>query len=255
MNSQVNVKSSKHQEYSNRFVKEIRDRSNKIIEVFLIGYFIFGLAIASYYDTWFIAVVVGGLLLSSYFLSKKLFSNGTVNQYVASTCVGIFMGQFIYQMHGMFEMHFFAFIGATLMITYQNWKAQIPLTLVIVLHHAVFGYIQYQSFTTNAENVIYFTQLDYMDIQTFLIHCFLAVIILVICCLWAYDLNKRTWENARNIAAVEEITNKLTLNLEYASQLSNGIYDDQVEIDDNDPLGSVLKELHQKLKSYSVASR
>ena len=211
MNSVLNLKSAKYHDYNNRFLKEIRDRSNKLIELFLIGYFIFGLAIATYYDTWFIAVVVGGLLLSCYFLSKKLFPNGTVNQYVASACVGIFMGQFIYQMHGMFEMHFFAFIGATLMITYQNWKAQIPLTLVIVLHHAVFGYIQYQSFTANSENVIYFTQLDYMDLQTFIIHCFLAVIILVICCLWAYDLNKRTRENARNIAAVEEITNKLTV--------------------------------------------
>src|SRR5688500_631692 len=255
MNSAVNLQSSKHQDYHNRFIKEIRDRSNKLIEIFLIGYFVFGLAIATYYDTLFIAVVVGGLLLASYFLSKKLFPNGTVNQYVASASVGIFMGQFIYQMHGMFEMHFFAFIGATLMITYHNWKAQIPLTLVIVLHHAVFGYIQYQSFTTNSENVVYFTQLDYMDLQTFVIHCFLAVIILVICCLWAYDLNKRTRENARNIAAVEEITNKLTLNLEYASQLSNGIYDDQVEIDDNDPLGSVLKEINKKLKSYSLVSR
>lgn len=174
---------------------------------------------------------------------------------MASTCVGIFMGQFIYQMHGMFEMHFFAFIGATLMITYQNWKAQIPLTLVIVLHHAVFGHIQYQSFTTNSENIVYFTQLDYMDLQAFVIHCFLAVIILVICCLWAYDLNKRTRENARNIAAVEAITNKLMLNLEYASQLSNGNYDVQVEIDEDDPLGSVLKDINKKLKSDSLVSR
>lgn len=255
MNSIVNHQASKHQEYNHRFIKEIRQRSNKLIEIFLVGYFIFGLAIANYYDTFFIALAVGGLLLSCYFLSKKLFPNSTVNQYVASTCVGVFMGQFIYQMHGMFEMHFFAFIGATLMITYQNWKAQIPLALVIVLHHAVFGYIQYQSFSTNSENAVYFTQLDYMDLQTFIIHCFLAVIILVICCLWAYDLNKRTRENARNIAAVEEITNKLTTNLEYASQLSNGVYDDTIEIDENDPLGAVLKEINQKLKSYSVASR
>src|SRR5688572_15269642 len=171
MNSVINLQLPKRQDYHHRFIKEIRDRSNKLIEIFLVGYFIFGLVIATYYDTFFIALVVGGVLLSSYFLSKKLFPNSTVNQYVASTCVGVFMGQFIYQMHGMFEMHFFAFIGATLMITYQNWKAQIPLTLVIVLHHAVFGYIQYRSFTTNSENVIYFTQLDYMDVQTFIIHC------------------------------------------------------------------------------------
>ncbi len=251
MNSVVNLQSSKHKEYHNRFIKQIRDRSNNLIEIFLIGYFVFGLAISAYYDTWFIAIAVGGLLLATYFLSKKLFPNSTLNQYVASACVGIFMGQFIYQMHGMFEMHFFAFIGATLMITYQNWKAQIPLALVIVLHHAIFGYIQYQSFTTDSENAVYFTQLDYMDLHTFLIHCFLAVIILTICCLWAFDLNKRTRENARNIATVEEITNKLTVNLEYASQLANGVYSDHSGVDDNDPLGSVLKDLSKRLKSYN----
>jgi hypothetical protein len=246
----------KQKDYHNRFQKEIRDRSDKLIEIFLAGYFIFGLVIATYYGTWLIAIIVGSLLLATYFLSKKLFPNTRVNQYVASTAVGIFMAQFIYQLHGMFEMHFFAFIGATLMITYQNWKAQIPLSAVIVLHHAVFGYIQYQSFSTDAENVVYFTQLDYMDLQTFIIHCFLAVIILGICCLWAYDLNKRTKENARNIIAIENITNKLTLNLEYASQLANGIYDDTtLQVDEDDPMGSLLKEIDQKLKKLSLVNK
>jgi hypothetical protein len=248
MKKDLELTSTKNPEYKNRFKNQIRERSNKLIEIFLSGYFIFGLAVASYYDTWLIAVSIGGLLLLTYFASKKLFPDGTVNQYVASTSVGVFMGQFIYQMHGLFEMHFFAFIGATLLITYQNWKAQIPLTIVIVLHHAIFGYFQYQAFTTNAENPVYFTQLDYMDMQTFIIHCFLAVIILGICCLWAYDLNKRTTENVKNIISIENITNKLTLNLEYANQMANGIYDD-FEADESDPLGSVLIEINKKLKA------
>jgi hypothetical protein len=141
------------------------------------------------------------------------------------------------------------------MITYQNWKAQIPLSLVIVLHHAIFGYFQYVSFSTNSENVVYFTQLDYMNLQTFIIHCFLAVIILGVCCLWAYDLNKRTKENVRNIVGIEEMTNKMTLNLEYASQLANGVYDDQLEADPNDPLGSALIDIKKKLSKASLQSK
>jgi methyl-accepting chemotaxis protein len=243
----------KQQEYNNRFVAEIRKRSNKIIDLFLIGYFVFGVAIAPTYDTWLVALTVGPLLLAVYFLARKLFPDGTIVQYVASTSVGVFMGQFIYQMHGMFEMHFFAFIGSALMITYQNWKAQIPLTIVIVGHHALFGYLQYESFSAELENIVYFTQLDYMTLQTFIIHCFLAVIILGICCLWAFDLNKRTHENIRNIGAIEEITNKLTLNLEFASQLANGIYDDKIEADANDPMGHLLIDIRQKLKAQLVA--
>jgi methyl-accepting chemotaxis protein len=255
MNPTIKISSKNREATVNRFVQDIRDRSNKLIEIFLIGYFLFGLAIAAYYDTWVVAISVGGLMLALYFIAKKLYPNSTVIQYVASAAVGVYMGQFIYQMHGMFEMHFFAFIGATLMITYQNWKAQIPLSLVIVVHHAIFGYLQYQSVVNGADNAIYFSQLEFMDLNTFIIHCFLAVIILIICCLWAHDLNKRTHENARNILAVEEITNKLTLNLEFASQLANGVYDDHLEVDDNDPLGSVLKEIRDKLKSPQMAKR
>jgi len=234
--------------YLDRFTREINKRSDKLIEIFLIGYFLFGLVIAALYDTWFIAIAIGGILLAIYFLSKKLFPDGNVNQFVASAVVGIYMGQFIYQTHGLFEMHFFAFIGATLLITYQNWKVQIPLTLVIILHHAIFGYLQYKTFLQSTDSRVYFTQLNYMDLQTFIIHCFLAVIILTICCLWAYDMKKRTSENAKNILAIEELSSNFSKNLEFANMLAHGVYDQAAEVDGNDPFAAVLLELQSKLK-------
>jgi len=234
--------------YLERFTREINKRSDKLIEIFLIGYFLFGLVIAAMYDTWFIAIAVGGILLVIYFLSKKLFPDGNVNQFVASAVVGVYMGQFIYQTHGLFEMHFFAFIGATLLITYQNWKVQIPLAIVIVLHHALFGYLQYESFLRSTDGRVYFTQLNYMNLQTFIIHCFLAVIILTICCLWANDMKKRTSENAKNILAVEELSSNFSKNLEFANMLANGVYDQAAQVDSNDPFAAVLVELQHKLK-------
>ncbi|AYB31871.1 hypothetical protein [Chryseolinea soli] len=234
--------------YLDRLTREINKRSDKLIEIFLIGYFLFGVVIAALYDTWFIAIAVGGILLAIYFLSKKLFPDGNVNQFVASAVVGVYMGQFIYQTHGLFEMHFFAFIGATLLITYQNWKVQIPLAIVIVLHHALFGYLQYKSFLQNTDARVYFTQLNYMDLQTFIIHCFLAVIILTICCLWAIDMKKRTSENAKNIIAIEEMSSNFSKNLEFANMLAHGVYDQTTEVDSNDPFAAVLVELQSKLK-------
>ncbi|HEY5746454.1 MAG TPA: hypothetical protein VIU12_10285 [Chryseolinea sp.] len=234
--------------YLDRFTRDINKRSDKLIEIFLIGYFLFGIVIAALYDTWFIAIAIGGILLAIYFLSKKLFPDGNVNQFVASAVVGVYMGQFIYQTHGLFEMHFFAFIGATLLITYQNWKVQIPLAIVIVLHHAIFGYLQYKSFLQSTDGRVYFTQLSYMDLQTFIIHCFLAVIILTICCLWAIDMKKRTSENAKNILAIEELSANFSKNLEFANMLAHGVYDQATEVDSSDPFASVLLELQSKLK-------
>jgi methyl-accepting chemotaxis protein len=238
--------------YEEKFTREINQRANKLIEIFLTGYFLFGVGMAFYYDTWLVAISVGSMLIASYFISKMAFPGATVNQYVASAIVGVFMGQFIYQMHGMFEMHFFAFIGATLLITYQNWKVLIPLAVVIVLHHAIFGYLQYQSFIQNQENRVYFTQMNYMDLQTFIIHCFLAVIILGICGLWAYDLNKRTKENVHNIKTVEELTGQFARNLELVSSFANGQFNQPIQANESDPMGMALIELQNKLRKNLV---
>jgi hypothetical protein len=79
-------------------------------------------------------------------------------------------------------MHFIAFIGSAMLITYQNWKLQIPLAAVVIIHHALFAYLQYAGV-----DHVYFTQLDYMSLQTFIIHAALALVVFFICGLWAYQ--------------------------------------------------------------------
>jgi signal transduction histidine kinase/DNA-binding response OmpR family regulator len=104
---------------------------------------------------------------------------------VLSTVIAVFMAQYIYQMHGLFEMHFFAFIGSAILITYQNWKLQIPMLFLVTAHHALFAYLQW-----SGNDNIYFTRLAYMDLPTFIIHIILAAVIFFICGLWAYQLRK-----------------------------------------------------------------
>jgi two-component system sensor histidine kinase/response regulator len=164
---------------------EVKQRSDRLMNYFLISFFIVGLLIARYYDTWGIAIGVGGLSLVAYYSVKWLLPNSDLYQYVLSVVLAVFMAQYIYQMHGLFEMHFVAFIGCAILITYQNWKLQIPLLIIVVVHHSVFNYLQY---TGNTH--IFFTQLDYLDMRTYIIHILLASVIVFICGLWAYQLNK-----------------------------------------------------------------
>jgi signal transduction histidine kinase len=152
---------------------------------FLIGFFLTGLALAFFYDTWLIAFSVGGILLLAYYSTKMALPHSTLYQYVLSTVIAFFMAQFIYQMHGLFEMHFFAFIGSAILITYQKWKLQIPILVIVVIHHGLLGYLQ----NSGVSNV-YFTQLDYFPLQTFIIHILLAALIFFICGLWAFQLKK-----------------------------------------------------------------
>lgn len=167
------------------FLLAIKRKSDKLMNYYVISYFAFGLFLASYYDTWEIAIGVGSLLLLAYFSAKLALPKSDFYQYVLSAVLGIFMAQFIYQMHGMFEMHFTAFVASAILITYQNWKLQIPLTLVVIIHHGLFAYLQYVGL-----DKIYFTQLDYMSLETFIFHIILAAIIFALCGLWAYQFKK-----------------------------------------------------------------
>jgi PAS domain S-box-containing protein len=163
----------------------VTQRSDRLINYFLGGYFLLGISLAPFYGTWLVAFFVGGVSLAAYYSIKAAFPNSCEYQYVLSVVLGVFMAQFIYQTHGMFEMHFFAFIGSALLITYQNWKLQLPLLLFIVFYHALFSYLQdigvYQ---------VYFSRLSYLDLTTFITHILLTGVISFICGLCAFHLHK-----------------------------------------------------------------
>jgi signal transduction histidine kinase len=184
------------------YLEQVKRKSDKVMNYFLAGFFCAGLLLAIFYDTWLVAVGIGGLSLIAYYSTKSLLPDSTIDQYVISVVFGIFMAQFIYQMHGLFEMHFIAFIGSTILVTYQNWKLQIPLALVVFIHHGLFGYLQYIGY-----DHIYFTQLGYMTLQTFLIHGFLSTVIFFICGLWAWQmkrLNERHIEHTYETGRFQE---------------------------------------------------
>lgn len=164
---------------------EVKKRSDRLMNIFLPAYFITGLIFAFYYDTWLMAIAVGGVSIVAYYSAKFALPDSNLYQYVLSTILGIFMAQYIYQMHGMFEMHFFAFIGSALLITYQNWKLQIPIMAVVSLHHSLFAYLQNIGYEG-----VFFTQLNYLETQTLVIHITLAGVIFFICGLWAFQLQR-----------------------------------------------------------------
>src|ERR1700743_1582201 len=104
------------------FQAEVKRRSDKLMNYFLIAFFLGGIYLAHYFNTYNIAVGVGGLCLLAYYSVKLLLPGSDLYQYVLSVVVGLFMAQYIYQMHGLFEMHFLAFISCALLITYQKWQ-------------------------------------------------------------------------------------------------------------------------------------
>jgi PAS domain S-box-containing protein len=212
--------------YIEDFSSDVKKRSDRLMNYFLVGFFICGILLAFFYDTWMIAIGVGGLALVAYYSTKFLLPSSDLYQYVLSSVMGIYMAQYIYQMHGMFEMHFLAFISCTILITYRNWKLQIPIAVVVLIHHAAFGYLQFIGY-----DKVYFTQLDYMPLQTYVIHILLAIGIFFICGLWSYNFKisgeqqvKQSIELQRIFNTIEEVlfsldpVNKRVLQVSSASK-------------------------------------
>lgn len=191
------------------FQSAVKERSDKIMNYFLAFYFLVGIGLAPFYDTWLIAIGVGGICVMAYYSTKLLLPGSSLYQYVLSAVYGIFMAQFIYQMHGMFEMHFFAFISSAILITYQKWKLQLPLVVVVVIHHALFSYLQDVGF-----GGVYFTQLNYFDLQTFIIHVILTGVIMFTCGLWAYQLRKYSILQITQTLKMADLQQEAALSLE-----------------------------------------
>jgi serine phosphatase RsbU (regulator of sigma subunit) len=162
-----------------------RQMVDRYTDLFLAFCFLGGIALAPYYDTWVVGFVVGGVLLFCYYTVKLMLPASSLYEYVLGAIIGVFMAQYIHQMHGMFEMHFFAFIGSTYLVVYQNWKLQIPLAVVVLLHHALFAWLQF-----SGTEGVYFTELDHMPLTTLFIHLFLATSIFLLSAFWAYTFHR-----------------------------------------------------------------
>jgi signal transduction histidine kinase len=227
--------------------KEIYVKADRIIERLLLVMYLFGFFIAFFYDTWFVAFGVGSLCLFAYYITKKLLPGSNLYQYVLSSICTIFAAQYIYQMHGMAEMHFWVFISSTALIIYQNWRLQIPMILIVYVHHGTFAYLQYIGYSE-----VYFTQLEYMDLTTFLFHAVLATGVCLVSGLWGYTIHNRTVHDALNFKVLSTLQAELQQNASKIDQMNKDLIKVNTEIKDKN---EELKASEEQLLSSSEKLR
>jgi hypothetical protein len=219
--------------------KGIYAKADRIIERLLVVMFLFGVFIAFFYETWLVAFGVGSLCLFAYFITKRLLPESNLYQYVLSSVCTIFAAQYIYQMHGMAEMHFWVFISSTALIIYQNWRLQIPIILIVYIHHGTFAYLQYAGY-----GEVYFTQLEYMDLTTFFFHSILATGVCLVSGLWCHTIHNRTVHDALNFKVLSVVQEELQHNASKMDELNKALTRMNREVQDkNEELQASEEEL------------
>lgn len=236
------------------YFDEIYKRADRVTEITIGGYFLFGIFLAFFYDTWLVGLGVGSLCLILYFGIKSLLKGKYVHHYIGSLVLAIFMAQFIYQMHGLFEMHFTAFVAIIVLMAYQNYKVFLPATLFIVIHHGIFAYIQYLGFINDDESYqsIYFTQMDYMDLQTFLFHAGLVAVAVVIAGAYSIYSRNRSKFLFQKLIESEEQAEITKTNILFAKEIANNNYDKEFDLNEEDPLSGALMEMRESLKKSAI---
>lgn len=225
------------------FYEEIYKKADRNTNYYLMAFFGFGLVLSFFYQTFLVAILVGGFNLIAYYGSKALFKESTLYQYVLSTVYALFTAQFIYQMHGMTELNFCAFIGAIVLISYQNWRLQLPLALSVVVHHIVFGYLQY-----SGNKLIYFTDSAYMPLPTFVVHLSLAIVIFFLCGYWSYVFGKRSEESFIKGLELNEQVSSISKNIAFADEISKGNLTVEFELEQGNHLGESLLKMRENLQ-------
>lgn len=124
------------------YLANVQEKADKISDKFVIMFGLFGLLLAPAYDTWAftganIVIIAGLYLIARFVLTNKFYA-----RMIISLVYAIFMLQFIGQMHGMAEVHFFFFLNIVLLIIYQDWRIMIPYTVFAIGHHSVLAILQ-----------------------------------------------------------------------------------------------------------------
>jgi methyl-accepting chemotaxis protein len=100
------------------------------------------LAIASIYDTWGVAIVIGLPAALVPTLLKLMMPGSRLTRVSMGIAFMVFSALVIHQAHGMIEMHFGIFALLAFLLYYRDWLPIITAAAVIAVHHLTFNYLQ-----------------------------------------------------------------------------------------------------------------
>lgn len=218
-------------------------RGDVVLDIAMMLFLVFYFLIGTINETYLWATVVGGTASAFYLLSKIAFPKHHLKRYIGAVSLAAYVGLFLYQVNGLFELHFVAFIGAILLMVYQDWRIVATYVIALLAHHVGVAYLQYAVL-----DVALFAPLGMLYFKPFLLHLFLETIALSLCVAWSYHLRQNALvmfkHHAHGVKQLESIDNSIN----FANELAEGHLDSEFEAVQGDKLSEALAHMHESLR-------
>lgn len=224
------------------FYEKINQHADKIIMGFISGFFVLGIFLSFFYDTYLIAIVMGGTSLAVYLLTRAFMPNSLFVRMLASFLFWNFGLQYLFQMQGLYEMKFIFFIGLTVLLFYEDWKVILPATIYAVVT-LVFLYAYRDTEFVKS----HFQNMQDLSILSFMIHIVSITFYAALCMWWANIQHAQTRESAIAAVQMEKQLGMVDVNISFADYISQGNLKAQYNAENPDALGRSLINMRESL--------
>lgn len=223
--------------------QKVTDQANAIAKRATFSFFLTGILLAAFYNTWSAALLGGIVLLALFFVPLAM---GSYNRYLNSLILAGFTLQFHFQLQGLQASHFFYFVVLTILLFYEDWKVLLPAALL----HIVFVSVLY----FESEHVWvkpFVLQSGELTLGDFALHVIIVVAYTVLCAMWSELQHRQTGESARQAAAMQKQLALIESNQQFAERISEGKLKAEYPSDNPDSLGLSLLTMRKSLLEAS----
>jgi len=224
------------------FYNKVYHQADTITRYFIFGFCLLGILLSFFHDTYLIAIGIGGGSLAIYFIFKSFVPASQALRYVTSFLFWNFGLQYLFQMQGLYEMHFFFFISLTVLLFYEDWKILLPATVYALLTVVILYAFQDQPF--------FKTHLPLNQDTTFtsfLIHFSLVTFYAGLCLRWSVMQRSQTRESGIQAIMMERQIELMDANINFANNISQGNLNVDYQTSQSDRLGQSLLNMRDSL--------
>lgn len=230
----------------NLYYNQVYRQADSIARSFVIGFFVLGVALSFFYETYVLAAAMGGTSLIIYFVLRAIAPGSSWFRLITSALFWNFGLQFLLQMHGLYEMHFIFFISLTVLLFFEDWKVILPAT-IYALATIVFVFSARDSeFVTT-----WFAETRNISATAFLLHVTAIIFYAALCIRWSVLQHAQTRESASRAITMKDQLSMMDTNIAFADSISQGNLGVEYDSNASDRLGDSLKNMRKNLLEAS----